>query len=104
MWSKWPCVMRMVSMRENLCPAGYFGLPSVHGSTKMTSPEGSWNWNVPCPSQVICIGDYFTAEGDARCGQKRADRWPLRRVSSQEKFEQNRKKSQRLVERVAGAV
>ena len=34
---------------------GYAGLPSVQGSIRMTCPDGSLNWNVPCPSQVISI-------------------------------------------------
>ena len=36
-------------------------MPSVQGSIRMTWPEGSRNWKVPCPSQVICILDDSSA-------------------------------------------
>src|SRR5436190_23453023 len=55
--------MRMASTRENSCPTGYFGLKATHGSITITSPEGSWNWNVPCPSHVICIPRSFYGGG-----------------------------------------
>ena len=55
----------MASTRENSYPSGYFGLPLIHGSITIISPEGSWNWNVPCPSQVICILRSFYGGGAA---------------------------------------
>src|SRR5579872_7514843 len=55
MWSKWSCETQIVSIRSISKPFGYFGLPSVQGSITMTCPEGRRKWNVPWPSQVICM-------------------------------------------------
>src|ERR1017187_1048134 len=55
MWSKWRCGMQMGSTRVIWGGLGEEGFPSIQGSRRMTWPEGSSNWNEPCPSQVIRI-------------------------------------------------
>src|SRR6266852_3865208 len=54
MWSEWPWVISITSMRSNFLRAsGHFGFVSVHGSIRMTLPEGVVILNVAWPSQVI---------------------------------------------------